>query len=284
VNTPGDGRAARWPNTGYAIRETADADEIRNFYDADLHRRVGARVHGNYRVDRAVDFALRHVRVDSTVLDIGCGIGIAAERIARKARGGRVVAVDISPAHIDYCQRTVTRSNVEFYECDVLRDFEKLSRLLVTPAEVVTLIDVLEHLPTKEALRLFIHLSQVLAEDGQIVLTYPSPEYQRRLYRTEGSRIQAVDRVVETEEIIALARAAGCQIRSLQYVDVWRRNQYIHCVLSKSLDDREVGTFERITHQDCPTAVISYTARLLARRLTRRWRRYRFVTSWTNLR
>ena len=216
------------------IRDDATAEEIREFYAADLPRRLRARIDGNLRIDRAIEFMTARVEVDDRILDIGCGIGVATEKLAANAEEGRVWALDISPAHIDYCRRTIERPNLEFFTLNVVEEFTRLDEIVDGDLDVVTMVDVLEHLPQEAASELFANLGGRLSDRGRILLTYPSPTYQRHLYETEGSRLQAIDRIVEIDEILDLAKSAGCELRHFSHVDVWRRDQYIHCELVRT--------------------------------------------------
>jgi trans-aconitate 2-methyltransferase len=164
------------------IRDEASAEEVRGFYQADMERRVQARIYGNIRIDRAADFLVSRINSDSRIFDLGCGIGIATERMARKASRGHVFAVDISPAHLDYCRRTIDLVNVSFSLVDVLEEFDKAIEMVGEPVDVITMVDVVEHLPSERATALFKRFPEILKPDGRILLTYPSPEYQRDFY------------------------------------------------------------------------------------------------------
>lgn len=217
------------------IRDEASAEEVREFYQSDMARRVRARTHGNLRIDRASDFLLTRVKQDSRILDMGCGIGIASERMAKKADKGHVFALDISPAHIDYCTRTIDLPNITFALVDVLEEFDKALDLIQEPVDMITMVDVIEHLPLERSRAFFKKLPELLQPNGRILLTYPSPEYQRYLYETPNERLQAVDLVLELEDILELADLADCRLRSFAYVDVWRQNQFVHCELAGTI-------------------------------------------------
>lgn len=222
------------------IRDEASAEEVREFYQADMERRVRARTHGNLRIDRASEFLLSRVKEDSRILDMGCGIGIASERMAKKAQQGEIFAVDISPAHIDYCRRTIDVPNITFALVDVLEEFDKALQLVKTPVDIITMVDVIEHLPLERSRAFFKRLPEILKPDGRILLTYPSPEYQRYSYETPKERLQAVDLVLELDDILDLARHAQARLRSFSYVDVWRRDQYVHCELARIVSCEEL--------------------------------------------
>jgi hypothetical protein len=75
--------------------------------------------------------------------------------------------------------------------------------------------------------------------DGVLLLTYPSPEYQRYLMQERPDELQIVDNVIEIEALFGEASAAGWHLKSFSYVDVWQENQYIHAVFLKDIAVRE---------------------------------------------
>ena len=263
------------------IRKEASPQKVREFYESDLPRRVRARIDGNRRIDRAVDFMLPRIDSDSRVLDIGCGIGVATERIAAAASNVEVFAVDISPAHIDYCQRTVDAENITFKTVDVIADFDELEALVDGDIDVVTMVDVIEHLPRPEGREFFEKLGRLLSDEAKILLTYPSPQYQRHLYGTDGARIQAVDLVLELDDIAALADCADCQIRHFSYVDVWRRDQYIHCELAARLDCERFEPFDDWSSASLGSKaqICSQFLRQKARKVLRPIRKRKYILS-----
>jgi trans-aconitate 2-methyltransferase len=262
-------------------RDESTAADVRSFYEQDFERRVQARVKGNLRIDRALDFILPRLEINSRVLDIGCGIGIATERIANRARKGVVFGVDISPSHVAYCRKTISATNITFHVIDILKEFDKAGDIIGDRVDLITLIDVVEHLPRAKALDLFDGLGRILSSNGRILLTYPSPEYQRRLYSTPGSRLQAVDLIVEISDILEFAAAARCQLRSFQYVDVWLKNQYIHCELVRTLSEERVRRFEEFSAGglDHKVHVCRDRVRTAMQRISRPWLRYKYLVA-----
>jgi trans-aconitate 2-methyltransferase len=264
-----------------SYRDESAAADVRNFYEQDFERRVQARVKGNLRIDRALDFILPRVGTDSRVLDIGCGIGIATERMAKRARKGVVFGMDISPSQIAYCQKTVSARNTTFHEIDILEEFDRAKDIIGGSVDLITLIDVVEHLPRARALRLFEQLGTLLSSGGRVLLTYPSPAYQRHLYSTPGSRLQAVDLIIEVPDILEFSAAAGCQLRSFQYVDVWIKNQYIHCELVRTLSEDRVRPFEEFSAGglEHKVRVCRDHVRTAMQRISRPWLRYKYLVA-----
>lgn len=217
------------------------AQTSREFYDAFLQSRMlGYRVGVNPRIWKAGQRVLQYVHPDSHVLELGCGIGIVTERVAKRAKRGHVLGCDLSEHNIWYAQQTVNQSNVEFLVCDLLTEFATIRSRIVKPVDVVVLVDVIEHLPASSHGELFQQIQSVAAPNAVAVLTYPSPFYQRFLREKRPDELQPIDEVVEPAGLVAHAEAAGFFLCHYSLENVWLTRQYVHCVVGRDLDCGEI--------------------------------------------
>jgi len=229
-----------------------DSAEVKSFYDDFLESKMlDYRVRGNPRIDKATERILDFVHPSSQVLDVGCGIGITAERVADELEEGHVWAFDISERNIWYARRTIERSNATFFVADVSEDKRAIREQLTDAVDVVTLIDVIEHIPQENHAELFSFLRSLVSDRSFVVLTYPSPQYQRHLIENDPEELQIIDQVIERKKLIQAAQASGFSLRHYSLETVWKRNQYVHCVLQSddSLGDPPAsssGVLERI--------------------------------------
>jgi SAM-dependent methyltransferase len=200
--------------------------EVREFYDKfagdvliEDFRRLNLR---QLAVQRLCDeFIPRGARV----LEIGCGVGINARRLARAA--SRVVGVDISDRNIEIAKEYAGAANAEFRVLDVIHGAGELASL--GPFEAVVLPDVIEHIPLERHHQLFSAVERVLSVPGLVLITYPSPEYQAYLRAHEPKSLQLVDEIVELDDLL---RRTSLKLVHFAYQHVWTRNQYVHVVLS----------------------------------------------------
>ena len=206
--------------------------DVRAFYNGFLESRmVQYRLFGNQRIEQAARRIEPYVHEHDRVLDVGCGIGIVTERIAARARAGRVWGIDLSPRNVWYASHTVRKSNVSFFTADILTDAGQIRERTGGAFNVITLVDVIEHIPEAERAALFVRLRELSATNALLILTYPSPQYQRWLERNRPQELQIIDNIVELPTLLAEAGAAGYSLRHYSLEDVWMRNQYVHCVL-----------------------------------------------------
>lgn len=209
-------------------------DQIAGFYDDFLDRRmVGYRLRGNRRLQLANRFVRAHIRRDSNVLDVGCGIGITAEAVARKARRGRLWAFDLSARNVDYARRTVRAPNIEWRVLDVLQSPERLVDWVSSPVNVIVVIDVLEHIALPDQPRFMESLLSVAADDVVILLTFPSASYQQHLRAHDPGELQPVDEDITAAHLERLGHAHGLHLVSWNSHDVWLTDQYVHAVLRR---------------------------------------------------
>ncbi len=202
---------------------------------------IDYRLHGSKRLDLAVELVTPLVRSDSVVLDIGCGIGILAEQLGRVARNGRIVGVDISERNIWYANRSVDRRNVSFLQADPLENIDQILGMLGGPADGVVMIDVIEHIPDHERGNLLHSLSRLCAPSGFLVITFPSPSYQRFLMENDPSELQIIDNVVEPDVLLSEGRAAGFVPVYYSLVAAGHTNQYAHCVFRRGVETAPVA-------------------------------------------
>ncbi|MFA6197913.1 MAG: class I SAM-dependent methyltransferase [Patescibacteria group bacterium] len=111
---------------------------INSFVVADNHG-----IHPKHSLMKYHKFFTDHIQSDSVVLDIGCGIGIVAADVAKKAK--RVVAVDLNPDSIAFAKKHYLAPNIDFRLADATR--EKFQEQF----DYVILSNVLEHITDRAA-------------------------------------------------------------------------------------------------------------------------------------
>jgi SAM-dependent methyltransferase len=162
----------------------------------------------------------------SRVLEVGCGVGIISRHLARKA--SRVLSLDISETGIRIAKAHADLPVNEFLVLDVTEEGDRLREYGLF--DTILLADVIEHIPKAERPGLFQVIENVLAPDGVVLLTYPSPEYQEYLRCERPEALQVVD---ETIELGNLLSETALQPLYYRLHDVWCRNQFVHLALGR---------------------------------------------------
>ena len=208
--------------------------EVKEFYDNFTNTRtLQYKLYGNLRLEKAIRLITNYLTPDSNVLDLGCGIGIVPEQVANKLDRGKILACDLGENNIKYAQQTIKSNKIEFFNIDIIANFAEICHKLSFPVDLVTMVDVIEHLPPESYGQLFNNLSQVTSDRAKLILTYPSPEYQLYLQQHDPQELQIIDEVIEIKTLMQFALQSGFNLEYFSYIDVWKQNQYIHCVFSK---------------------------------------------------
>lgn len=232
------------------------ANDVQQYYDAFLESRMLAyRLNGgNERLDRAIERVLSVVRPGDSILDLGCGIGMVPERVSAKLGGEiRYWACDLSTRNIWYAEKTIRARNISFFAADIIHGFDDIVRK-VDSVDVVTMVDVIEHIPEAHHSALFHNISRVTRPGARLVFTYPSPLYQAYLRNERPDALQIVDEVVDFQRLSQYAAERGFTLKHYSLEDVWMRNQYVHVVFENAatldaVPPRNPGPAGRIRRQ-----------------------------------
>jgi cyclopropane fatty-acyl-phospholipid synthase-like methyltransferase len=210
--------------------------EIKEFYNSFLKSRMleYRLSNGNERINLASKFILNNIKENDKILEIGCGIGIVTERIAKKLTKGFIWACDISDQNIWYAKKTIHNKNIDFFVADIVEHFESVKERINNKIDVFIFVDVLEHIPKENHLALFNKLDLIASEDAKILLTFPSEYYQQYLIQNNPKELQIIDEIISLNDIIKLTEKNNFIVKYFELKDVWMNNQYVHCKVEKS--------------------------------------------------
>ena len=174
------------------------------------------------RLRLELDDALGGAR-DLDILDLGCGGGVLSSFLCRY---GAVTGIDLSSSATELASLLEPRAS---FEAGTLDAHEPRR-----PYDLITLFDVLEHVPTQDRGALFEELDRVRAPGGWIMLSTPHPDFARWVSENRPELMQVVDEPVELTELVQLA--AGIDLEPVAYraysVDAPAPRQYQFVVLA----------------------------------------------------
>jgi SAM-dependent methyltransferase len=163
-------------------------------------------------------------RKPQSALDIGCGIGIMTDWLARSVE--HVVGVDVSPRNIRIAKAMYEKPH--FAVCDLPE-----SSLPPGPFALITLLDVLEHFPVDHRRAVFSRIADVLQDDTLLVVNIPSKLFALRV---PEERRQVIDEAVGADEVVALAATLHMEPLVVDRYGVSSTNQYVFCAFSRTYD------------------------------------------------
>lgn len=194
-------------------------DEVRQFYDNFLsylkndHRRENPR---HTKIKQALsifDFK------DKTVLDLGCGTGITSKFMAEA--GAKVVAIDLSPALIEFARQHSRHKNVIYF----IGDITKLD--LKKQFDFIIMIDVLEHILPERIPNLIEVLKKHSHQTTKAYINIPNENFLRYMKEHFPERLQIVDEPIPLANLLTWLGNAGFKLTAMQNygIDV-PANQY----------------------------------------------------------
>jgi len=101
--------------------------------------RYGNGIHTKHRHMKYHDFFTNRIQMNEIVLDVGCGIGIVSNFVAKRCHA-KVIGIDLSRSNIERAQAEFFHENIIFIVGDALTDLPK------ERFDVVILSNVLEHI------------------------------------------------------------------------------------------------------------------------------------------
>lgn len=207
----------------------ADHATIASYYDIFFERCLTDYIFGNDRIAAGINRATSVVMPGtSTLLDVGCGIGITSATLAERFPHLTVHGVDISPRRIASAQSLFAKENLLFDVSD-MRDTPRYA-----PYDVVTMFDVYEHIPRNARCEFNAVLARSLGPNGTLVVTTPTELHQRHLAQHKPTALQIVDEMVRLEDLAELARDVGGTVVRYEFVSIWNSHDYCHTVIHRN--------------------------------------------------
>lgn len=204
------------------------ATEIETFYDEHIVYKVADFVDGNRRVDAAWNTIQAWAPGSPRrILEVGCGLGAMAWRMASRWPEARVTGVDISPRSIEYASKLFTLPNLRFFGGRI----EELE--LEGGFDLIVLVDVYEHIADAEKPAFNAMLGRLLSSDGRLILTFPTPTYLQFLRDNCPEEIQPVDEAIELVTLQDLGRATASSLLMFREHDVWNSRDYAHAIFAR---------------------------------------------------
>lgn len=221
-----------------------EKEKIQKYYDEHAHRRLLVDyIFGNPRMERAMDMVSRSIPSQGVknILDIGCGIGYSSHMLKSIFKSASVTGVDISQSAINIAQQLFSGNDI----CFLSKKAEELS-CLNCKFDLITMIDVYEHIPDDSRGAVPEILKSILADNGWLVMTTPTVEAQEYLRKFSPDKLQVVDENITEEELFDLVRILNATLCCYQKVSVFRPWDYQYFICRQGeldLEDDNMGLY-----------------------------------------
>lgn len=200
-----------------------------NFIESQIKTGINDRIHGLYR--RMCKIGLH---TNSTVLEIGCGIGTLTYLLTRKIKKGRIEATDISPKSIEFIKKNLSAPNLFTYAGNILNLKPQFKAF-----DYILLFDVIEHIPIEDHAALFAKVSQWMYDDSYLLINIPNPAYILFDQKNNPSVLQETDQPVFINQLAAVLEKVNLDLVELETYSVWVKNDYQFIIVKKRKDFEE---------------------------------------------
>lgn len=175
------------------------------------------------------------LKSDSTILELGCGIGTLTFLLSKKITAGQIEAVDISTQSVEFAKKRLQKDNIYLQAHDVVNYTPKLKNI-----DFITLFDVIEHIPMDRHAELFRNLSSIANEKTVILINIPSPAAIQYDIDNNPGALQIIDQPLPINFIVNNIVAAGLNLVSFENHSIWAEHDYQFFVINKAQAYKEV--------------------------------------------
>jgi ubiquinone/menaquinone biosynthesis C-methylase UbiE len=162
--------------------------------------------------------------------------------LKRTVNQGKIHAIDISAASIEYGKAKFGAANITFSTQDITTFETQLN----TP-DFITLIDVLEHIPLELHAALFRRISRVMGLNSHFVINLPNPDYIAHDIALEADSLQVIDQPVPFASLIQQLDDAGLELMTYQKYGLWHHDEYQWFVLRIKRPFNEIRIDDSLT-------------------------------------
>ena len=203
-------------------------NEISDFYDEYVQRQI--KTGANERLISLYKRLLNGgLNADSRVLELGCGVGIFTKLLAKKVKNGIIEAVDLSEKSVAVAKNELKdRNNIHFDVADVVKYQPKNSDF-----DMITLMDVIEHIPLEHHAELFANLAKIATEKTNILINIPNPQYIGYARINHPESLQVIDQEVELFTLIQHLEKNGLELAYFEKYGIWEQDDYHFMVIRK---------------------------------------------------
>ncbi|MBM3163817.1 MAG: methyltransferase domain-containing protein [Bacteroidetes bacterium] len=202
-----------------------ETERVSAFYDSYVREQaatgINDRIYGVY--ERLIGLGLN---AHSSVLELGCGIGMMTSLLKRTINQGQIHAIDLSEASIAYGKEHIATPNLTFSTQDITA-FETT----LNYPDYITLIDVLEHVPLEKHAALFERIAAVMGPNTRFVINLPNPDYIAHDIALEAHSLQVIDQPVPFAPMIQQLDAANLELMQYEKYGIWHHDEYQWFVL-----------------------------------------------------
>ena len=175
------------------------------------------------------------LKSNSTILELGSGIGTMTFLLSKYVKEGKIEAVDLSPQSIEFSRQRIKSPNIFFAAADVVT-----YRPAAQNIDFITLFDIIEHIPIDKHNDLFHNIAVNSNEHTKILINIPNPASIEYDQKNNPEALQIIDQPVPLSLILKNLEANGLTLLSFETYSIWSENDYQFLVIEKNKAFKEV--------------------------------------------
>jgi ubiquinone/menaquinone biosynthesis C-methylase UbiE len=216
-----------------------EKDKVSKFYDEYVEKQIAKGY--NERHILLNDYLIKMgMNSNSSILELGCGIGTITSLLTKTISNGKIVSVDISEESINQSKKTNTEKNIEFIVSDLAnftyRDFK---------FNYIVLFDVLEHVPAEQHCLIFKEIVSLMDENSRLIIHIPTKEIIYYNEKNCPELMQIIDQPLSEVKMIEEATKEGLRIEEFKFTNIWELHDYQLFVFIKQFDFDKTKKIER---------------------------------------
>lgn len=196
-------------------------EKVAEFYDAysEQQKKVAYNERHYFLIKKVNECGLASA---SSVLDIGCGIGVMTSLIAKKVKHGDIVGLDLSPRTIEIAKQLNPSKNLRFIASSITGfSIDRPKKF-----DFILLFDVLEHIPLDQHDDVFRVVSSFAHDHTQVLINIPNAPAHEHSIRNFPEAQQIIEEVVHMHELIPKLERNGLFVYEMITYDMWQNDEY----------------------------------------------------------
>ncbi|HMG15615.1 MAG TPA: class I SAM-dependent methyltransferase [Saprospiraceae bacterium] len=213
-------------------------EEIQQYYDQFDSRLINDYIKSNKRVVTAIKriIKLTSATPSNKILDLGCGIGWSSNEISNHFPKKNVLGLDLSQELISIGKSLFNHHNLKLEQKNLMDN----TIINESKYDIVSMIDVFEHIPKEDYLSFSKQLLNVLNINFCIFFSCPTINTQNQLRLNNPTALQPVDEDIDEQVLKTFASYMGANLVFYNDQFIWKENDYLHAVITNYDIDIEI--------------------------------------------
>ena len=191
----------------------ASSEDVSKYYDetwSSIQRMTLGRPNIRHRsiLKKLVSLGLNS---NSSVLEIGCGLGSLSRLIIPRVSSGRFLGVDISPKTIEFIKNIFKSNKGVSFLVSNMSDFSIDSKF-----DFILFPDVLEHIPKEQHFNIFERIATVMHDETVILVNNPEPLCLEWYIQNKPELLQIIDQPLHIDHFSNVCYPVGLAIESVE--------------------------------------------------------------------